>query len=276
MSIPLLSVCLITYNHVKYIRDAIEGVLIQKVSFTWELIIADDFSTDGTREIILEYKAKYPNFIKLIFQKKNIGPTRSWLALLNAPKSKYIAYFEGDDYWTDPCKLQKQVNILEENPNFSLCFHNAIISDEKSLKCVKLFNPPNQKKINTIEDVIRGWIIPSASLMFRTELLTYPEWIINVYNGDYAIELILADQGPCWYINEAMSIYRKNASGVSSNPQNAHYNGYKKIRSTLKAFNNYSNKKYDKNIKKRLFILKFKSMVFLLINKIKIFFNLRE
>ena len=112
MEAPLLSVCLITYNHNKYIREAIESILMQKVNFTWELIIADDFSTDGTREIVLEYKEKYPDFIKLILQEKNVGATRNWIDLIIAPKSKYIAYFEGDDYWTNPYKLQKQRDFI--------------------------------------------------------------------------------------------------------------------------------------------------------------------
>jgi glycosyltransferase involved in cell wall biosynthesis len=127
MSTPLLSVCLITYNHVKYIREAIDGVLMQKVNFSWELIIADDFSTDGTREIVLNYKEKYPEFIKLILQEKNVGATQNWFDLLNAPASKYIAYFEGDDYWIDPLKLQKQVDFLEQNDEYGLIFTDVDI-----------------------------------------------------------------------------------------------------------------------------------------------------
>ena len=120
MSISLLSVCLSTYNHVKYIREAIDGVLMQKVNFSWELIIADDFSTDGTREIVLSYKEKYPEFIKLVLQEKNVGALRNWFDLLNVPASKYIAYFEGDDYWTDSYKLQRQVDFLEKNEDYGL------------------------------------------------------------------------------------------------------------------------------------------------------------
>ena len=107
MDIPLLSVCLITYNHVNFIKQAIDGVLMQKVDFAWELIIADDFSTDGTREILLEYKNKYPDFIKLILQEKNVGSAQNLIDLITVPISKYITYFDGDDYWIDPLKLQK-------------------------------------------------------------------------------------------------------------------------------------------------------------------------
>ena len=131
-NVPLLSVCLITYNHENYIRQAIEGVLMQKVNFNWELIIAEDCSTDKTRDIILEYKKKHPDFIKLILQEKNVGPAKNWIELITKPNSKYIAYFEGDDYWTDPLKLQKQVGFLEANPDYVIHSGFAKLSNEKN------------------------------------------------------------------------------------------------------------------------------------------------
>lgn len=124
MNKSLVSVCLITYNHVKYIRDAIEGVLAQKVTFPIELIIADDFSTDGTREILTEYKNKYPELIRLILQEKNVGPNQNWMDLMQSPESKYIAYFEGDDYWIDDKKLQKQADFLENHENTGMVCTN--------------------------------------------------------------------------------------------------------------------------------------------------------
>ncbi|MBJ7429339.1 MAG: glycosyltransferase [Bacteroidia bacterium] len=120
MSEPIVSVCLITYNHAKYIAQAIESVLMQQTNYEWELVIADDFSTDGTREIIKEYKTKYPEKIKLILQEKNVGANKNWIDLLSYPKSKYIAYFEGDDYWIDKNKLQKQIDFLESNPDYGM------------------------------------------------------------------------------------------------------------------------------------------------------------
>ena len=92
----------------------------QKVNFTWELIIADDYSTDGTREIIIEYEKKYPDFIKLLFQNDNVGPMKNFIDLISTPQSKYIAYLEGDDYWTDQTKLSFQYNFLENNPEYVL------------------------------------------------------------------------------------------------------------------------------------------------------------
>ena len=216
MNEPLLSVCLITYNHSKYIKDAIEGVLMQKVNFSWELIIADDFSTDGTREIVLEYKDKYPEFIKLILQEKNVGPAQNWVDLITFPISKYIAYLEGDDYWINPAKLQMQVDFLESNPAFSLCFHDAIILWDDKTQPPELFCDINQKQISTISDVVQNWFIPSVSLVFRQEYIIYlPNWIMKVYNGDYALHLLLADKGNIYYFNKIMAVYRKNNNALS-------------------------------------------------------------
>lgn len=151
MNNPLLSVCLITYNHANYIRDAIEGVLMQKVKFPWELIIADDYSTDGTREIVQEYKKSHNDFIKIILQEKNVGGAQNWIDLITTPKSKYIAYFEGDDYWTDPYKLQKQVDYLENNPDYGLIHSDCNIWYEYSGKTVNSYYRTN--KIVHIEEV---------------------------------------------------------------------------------------------------------------------------
>lgn len=252
MNAPLLSVCLITYNHNKYIREAIDSVLMQKVNFTWELIIADDFSTDGTREIVLEYKEKYPDFIKLILQKKNVGPTQNWRDVITSPKSKYIAYFEGDDYWTDPYKLQKQVDFLEEHPEFSLCFHNALIIWEDRSQDPKYFCAKNQKETSTIEDVVEKWFIPTASMVFRKEYITHlPEWFKDVYNGDYALHLLLADKGKIGYIDKVMSVYRKNDRALSGGiGKNIVYIN-NKIILLVDFFNDYTKGKYISQINKR-------------------------
>ncbi|MDF1549683.1 MAG: glycosyltransferase, partial [Bacteroidales bacterium] len=132
-----LSVCMITYNHEKYIGQAIEGVLMQKTNFDIELLIGEDFSNDNTRNICMGYKNKYPDKIKLLLREKNIGMMRNFIQTLNTCKGKYIALCDGDDYWTDPLKLQKQVDFLEANPEYALCYHrvnilthNGIITDE--------------------------------------------------------------------------------------------------------------------------------------------------
>lgn len=114
---PLVSVCMITYNHEKYIKDAIEGILMQKTSFPIELIIGEDCSTENTRKIVEDYAEKYPNLIFAQYSEKNLDMMNNFFNVLQAVRSKYIALCEGDDYWTDPLKLQKQVDFLANNLN---------------------------------------------------------------------------------------------------------------------------------------------------------------
>lgn len=213
MNSPLLSVCLITYNHVKYIKEAIDSVLNQKVNFEWELIIADDYSTDGTREILLEYQRKHPDFIKLILQEKNIGAAKNWTELLLAPRSKYIAYFEGDDYWTDSLKLQKQINFLETHDSFSSCFHNTLILKENGeAHTYKEYS----KDYYTIDDTLDNQaLFHTSSFVFRREALVIPEWIPEIRSGDMVLFTIIARTGYIKYIPEVMSVYRKHDSGIS-------------------------------------------------------------
>ena len=122
---PLLSVVTITYNHAPYIAKCIESVLMQQVNFPMEFIIAEDCSTDGTRAICEEYAKKYPDLIRLITSETNVGVNPNELRAMKAVKGKYIAYCEGDDYWTDPLKLQKQVDFLESHSDYSVCFHRC-------------------------------------------------------------------------------------------------------------------------------------------------------
>jgi len=119
-SLPVVSVYMITYNHESYIAQAIEGIMMQQTDFPIELVIGEDCSTDRTREICLEYQDKYPEIIRLLLPEKNIGIYKNSKSTFIECKGKYIAICEGDDYWTDPLKLQKQVYFLETRPDFAL------------------------------------------------------------------------------------------------------------------------------------------------------------
>ena len=122
---PKVSVCLVTYNHEKFIKQAIESVFMQKTDFDYEVVIGEDYSTDNTRKILSQYQMRYPHRIKAIFNNKNVGPVENFIRTLSTCKGKYIAYLEGDDYWTDAYKLQKQVDFLDKHPDYSLCFHSV-------------------------------------------------------------------------------------------------------------------------------------------------------
>src|SRR5438094_537303 len=130
-----VSICMITYNHEKFVAEAIESVLKQKTTFPIELVIGDDKSTDSTPAIIKGYAEKYPGILKVRYNKENAGVVLNTVKTIEECSGKYIAMLEGDDYWTDPLKLQKQVDFLEKNPDFACSFHNVMV-----LKSGKLQN----------------------------------------------------------------------------------------------------------------------------------------
>jgi glycosyltransferase involved in cell wall biosynthesis len=207
----VLAVCLITYNHVKFIRQAIEGILMQKVNFSWQLIIADDYSIDGTREIILEYKNKYPDFIHLIFQDKNVGPAKNWLDLITRPRSKYIAYFEGDDYWTDPFKLQKQVDFLEMHHHYSMVANKVFIDVNGNLN---KFIYGHQEF--TLENILHhGPMVHTASILFRNVLSENDlDLLAKATLGDWMLVILLSKHGKIKLLEDYMAAYRIHENGV--------------------------------------------------------------
>lgn len=211
----LLSVCIITYNHGKYLREAIDSVLIQKVNFNFEIIVADDYSLDDTRQILFEYKERFPNLFKLILQEKNVGAAQNWYDLLFMAKAKYISYFEGDDYWIDPLKLQKQINILESGNKYSACVHQTQLLINGKLG--NLFNE-NVPQIITIKDLYEGRLFHTASCIFKKSILDYfPKKSIMMASGDRFLNFCIAIEGSIFFIEDTMCIYRKHDKGLSSN-----------------------------------------------------------
>lgn len=259
MNKPILSVCLITYNHINFIKQAIDGVLMQKVDFSWELIIADDFSTDGTREIILAYKKNHPDFIKLILQEKNVGAAQNWMDLITFPTSKYIAYFEGDDYWTDPLKLQKQVDFLEKNKKYSGCFHetydlkvNSDLSENEQLVWRKTL-----KKQLTIEDLLlnKYCLFHTSSFVFKNNLFVIPDWFSQISSGDLALFYLVAGHGPIGKVDGVMSVYRQHEGGIS-NTKEHNENLVKSRTKLLELIDQYYNYKYTTYINKLIVAFK--------------------
>lgn len=139
----MVSIECITYNHEHFIREALDGFLMQKTNFRFEVIVHDDASTDNTAAIIMEYAEKYPNIIKPILEKENIYPKDHGATIvktvIKALRGKYVAICEGDDYWIDPNKLQKQIDFMERHPDFTFCFHNAKVHYEDNSKPVHSF-----------------------------------------------------------------------------------------------------------------------------------------
>jgi glycosyltransferase involved in cell wall biosynthesis len=210
---PLVSVRVATYNHEKYIAQCIEGILMQKTDFPFEVIIGEDCSTDRTREIVLSYQKKYPDKIKVLLPEKNLGPAQNSLQIQQACQGKYHAMCEGDDYWIDPLKLQKQVDFMEAHPDFSLCFHNAFILGE-SAATARLFFESEVKEILEFTDLCH-LTVPTASVLARSEILaTLPEWRLKIWCGDVLFRLWCAHHGSVRYLSDIMTVRRFHSGGM--------------------------------------------------------------
>lgn len=255
---PMVSVAMLVYNHENFIVEAIESVLKQEVDFRIQLVIAEDFSTDKSREIVLKYQRRHPQLIKLILQNKNVGAKRNNQDLLSNLQGKYIAALEGDDYWNDSLKLQKQVTILENNIDCSMVCHNADVIYENSEKKSHKFSKINISTDLTIEQVINKWIIPTASMVFRRNaVIPLPNWFGNIYSGDFTLALLLANSGRITYIKEVMSVYRVDFSGSSASSMLKGKASFiiDQHMLLLNYFNEFSCYRYSEIIKKRIKVL---------------------
>lgn len=210
-STPLLSVCIPTYNHGKYIRQCLEGVMMQQTSFAFDVIIGEDCSTDDTRSIIKEYELKYPGKIKPIYHQQNVGAQRNayefcWPRLTG----KYIAVCEGDDYWTDPLKLQKQVDFLEANDDFVLCFHEVrTVSENDEV----LRDEVGELRVFDWKSILYQHIA-TMSVVFRNCIPNSHQDFIHVTYGDVFLFTVLSKYGKIAELGFIGGNYRRHAGGL--------------------------------------------------------------
>ncbi|TGE23234.1 glycosyltransferase family 2 protein [Hymenobacter metallicola] len=225
---PTVSVCCITYNHEKFLAQAIESVLMQETDFAVELVLGEDCSTDSTRQIALDFQRRYPDRIRLLLPENNLGVMGNFLATLKACTGTYIALLEGDDYWTSPHKLQRQVDILERHASCTTCIHDAEeFMDDNSIP-PRLFSqkyssilPGHEHEFTQADIALKGWFIPTASMLFRrSALFPIPEWVDHAFSGDYSLHLLLTRTGNIYYLPEVMSRYRLHPGGIMSATQN--------------------------------------------------------
>jgi len=214
---PLVDIALITYNQEKFIAQAVESVLMQQTGFEYRLFIGDDCSTDNTQPIVTSLARKYPDRIKTIFDSEHRGLShrdRVGLSVLKLCTAKYVAMLDGDDYWTDPYKLQKQVDFLENHPDCSICFHDVMMFYEDRSQEPRKFCRPGQKEISTIEDLLAGNFIQTCSVMFRNHLFgELPDWFYSAIMGDWILHILNGQYGKIGYLNEVMAAYRVHQGG---------------------------------------------------------------
>ena len=250
---PLVSVVCTTYNHEAYIRQCLDGFIMQKTDFPFEIIVHDDASTDSTVSIIKEYEDKYPNLFNNIYrtenwfsQKKNI-----WGYLFTEKaRGKYIALCEGDDYWTDPLKLQKQVDILEKNQKISLCCHAyqtlKMLNGNMILETSSLKERKDSSFVFGLDEFAQHWITKTLTLIFRNEF-QYEGLKNYKYCRDVHLAYHLLCQGKGFYSSEIMGVYREHAGGiwssvVESKRRETSYNLYKEL--FEKQHNKYTKKAF--------------------------------
>jgi glycosyltransferase involved in cell wall biosynthesis len=210
-----VSICCITYNQEKYIGQALDSMLMQQTNFDFEIVIGEDCSTDSTKSILISFQQKHPGKIILLPRPLNMGVRKNFLDVLQHCTGEYIAICEGDDYWTDPLKLQKQVDFMDASPGYNLCFHNNQIYFEDTGKSI-LSNDVNQPITTDIYDLIDHWYIMTCSMLFRNNIKEYPSWFTSVFNTDYALQMILmAHGGKVGYLPDVMGVYRKHTAGES-------------------------------------------------------------
>lgn len=208
---------MITYNHEKFIAQALESALMQKVSFEYEIVVGEDCSTDNTRQILIDYQSKYPEKIRLLLPEKNLGAINNFVATFQECRGDYIAIIEGDDYWTYPGKLQKQVEFLEDHPESSACFHNVNICDEDGVTKDRPFLPSTLKSFFTLEDIVLDFFIPTCSVVFRNKLFkTFPNWYYSMPVGDWPLHILNAEHGNFGYIDEVFACYRVHENSMWS------------------------------------------------------------
>lgn len=223
MNKPKVSACIITYNQESFIRKCLEGAVSQVVNFDYEIIIGDDCSSDNTKQICIEYSTKYPNLIKYTKRNNNLGMIGNWIATISECEGKYIALCEGDDYWTDPYKLQKQVDFLEANPDYSICWtkYKVLKQSEKDLVIEEpdwISNINSGKNFHIdLNNVFTPYCTMTLTCMFKSETLDLSVFKKMKYSKDNTLYALCLSKGSGMLLNFYGAVYRLHNGGIYSN-----------------------------------------------------------
>lgn len=249
-----VTIVVLTYNHEQFITDALSSIFAQDVNFKFEILVADDGSEDGTVGIVGKFQIEYPGVITLLNSSKNKGIRSSILGIIPKVKGEYFAILDGDDYWTNPNKLQKQIDFLEVNSDFAGCFHdveiiNTVNSGNQYFEASKLYSQRYyyQETLYFEGLVGRKAIIPSSSIVLKSDFIKTlnTEYLEDNYSTLWKLSLFALKGRKLKYFNEVWSVYRNHDQGISKgNPQNFHYSHIRFLKKIvkIKAFKYY---KYD-------------------------------
>jgi glycosyltransferase involved in cell wall biosynthesis len=250
---PVLSVICVTYNHEKYIADAVDGFLMQKTTFPIEIIVGEDCSTDGTLEILKRYDDERLN---IIARPKNIGGRNNMLDLISRSTGKYTTWCEGDDYWVDPLKLQKQVDFLEANPDYSICFHPVKMFWEDNSQYSHTFPPVEFPVTTSLEDLTQSNFILACSPVYRSYEGFLKEFGDYIVRGDYFRSILNAERGLIGFIPQVMGCYRRHPEGAWYNTNADNVEFWAKYGLVhLGLFKYMDSKKFKRNYKDALLVV---------------------
>ena len=233
---PLVVIHCITYNHEAFLKEALEGFLMQKTDFPFVAVVHDDASTDGTAAVLREYAERYPDIILPIFEEENqySKHNQSIRRIMNSAKfatgAKYVAMCEGDDYWTYEYKLQKQVDFLESHPDYSMCFHRAQIINQINKPDVYIRCETIEDREYNANELLEIWTVPTASICYKTECLFVQNiGLSRIVYGDIVVILNCAKIGNIWGMSDIMSVYRIHSTSVTNETNHRTNNTYRLI-----------------------------------------------
>jgi glycosyltransferase involved in cell wall biosynthesis len=211
------SVCMVTYNHERYIAQAVQSVLEQETKFPFEVVIGEDCSTDNTRSILVDLARQNPDTIRLRLAESNQGAKANFLDVVTACRGKYVAMLEGDDYWICPNKLQLQVDALDAHPDWAICFHPTKCVYEEGMQGQSVYPLGWNQAEATLEDLLAANFIPTSSTVFRNGLFgEFPPWFRELLLGDWPLHILNAAHGNIGCLPEVMSAYRIHRNGIWS------------------------------------------------------------
>jgi glycosyltransferase involved in cell wall biosynthesis len=213
-----VSVLVVTYNHARFVRQALDSVLAQQLPQPFEILISEDCSTDGTREIVQEYAESYPHLISLLLSERNLRSNEVVARGFRAARGQYIALLDGDDYWTGDDKLRTQVGFLDTRPDITICFHNVQLVDERSQSIGRLWNAPGQPELSGLHELLRGNFIANSSVVYRgAAVAEIPAWYESFFPvTDWPLHVLYAREGRIGYLDRTFGTYRLHSGGMFS------------------------------------------------------------
>jgi glycosyltransferase involved in cell wall biosynthesis len=256
-----------TYNHATFIEQAIDSALMQEVQGDHEILVVDDYSTDGTRDIVQDYATRNPGVIRALLSDRNEGPCASRARGILEARGHYVALLDGDDYWTSPEKLRKQLGFFSSHPDCAVCCHNALVAYQDgsaeahpfyTRKSVHRISEPQPQQITSLRDLVRGNFMLTNTVMLRGGLVEqFPDWYfdhkVERVADDWALYIMAAQHGDIGYLDEMMSVYRVHGGGAWSDSR-SHLRVPADVVEIIwihDTINQYLGLRYDKNVKRK-------------------------